>query len=209
VIALTAYRSAELLASADCLLPIATFTETAGTFVNAAGTVQSFNGVVRPFGQARPAWKVLRVLGNLLELSGFDADSAEQVRAQVLPAEVGSLLSNRIASVSPAPLTDTEGWQRVADVPIYAVDPIVRRAPSLQQTRDARAPSARMNAQSLARLGLAPGERVVVRQGRGSAVLPVELDPGVAADAVRIAAAHESTAGLGPMFGQISLERAQ
>src|SRR5690606_15652269 len=84
VIALTAYRSAELLELADCLLPIAPFTETAGTFVNCEGRVQGFNGVVRPAGEARPAWKVLRVLGNRLGLAGFDHDSPEAVRAEAL-----------------------------------------------------------------------------------------------------------------------------
>src|SRR5690606_2432576 len=72
VIALSAYRSPELMELADCLLPIAPFTETSGTFVNGEGRVQTFNGVVQPLADARPAWKVLRVLGNLLELDGFD-----------------------------------------------------------------------------------------------------------------------------------------
>ena len=69
---------------ADVLLPIAPFTETAGTFVNAEGTVQTFNGVVRPFGDTRPAWKVLRVLGSLLGVPGFEYDTSEEVRAAAL-----------------------------------------------------------------------------------------------------------------------------
>jgi NADH-quinone oxidoreductase subunit G len=83
VVALTAFKDAAA-DFADVLLPIAPFTETSGTFVNAEGRVQSFHGVVKPLGDARPAWKVLRVLGNLLGLQGFEQTSSEEVRAQAL-----------------------------------------------------------------------------------------------------------------------------
>jgi NADH-quinone oxidoreductase subunit G len=213
VIALTAFRSDELLESADCLLPITPFTETAGAFVNCAGTVQSFAGVVRPRGDARPGWKVLRVLGNLLSVAGFDQESAEQVRAQALPADVAARLSNAVSGglALPAP---SAGLQRVADVPINFADAIVRRAPSLQATRDAQPPKARMNAATLATLGLAAGDAVRVRQalgaaGQGEALLEAALDAGVADGVVRIATAHASTAGLGAMFGEVAVERAR
>jgi NADH-quinone oxidoreductase subunit G len=213
VIALTAYRSAELLESADCLLPITPFTETAGTFVNCAGTVQGFNGVVRPRGEARPAWKVLRVLGNLLSLPGFDQDSADAVRAQALPADVAVRLSNAVSGPLEVPAAAAGGLQRVADVPLYRTDPIVRRAPSLQLTRDAALPTARMNATTLAGLGLASGDAVRVRQSTGDdmsgeALLAAELDARVADGTVRIAAAHESTSRLGAMTGALTVERA-
>jgi len=205
VIALTAYRSAELLESADCLLPVTPFTETAGTFVNCAGTAQAFSGVVRPRGDSRPAWKVLRVLGNLLQLAGFDQDSVEQVRAQALPADVAARLSNTVSGPIAVPQAEG-GLQRLADVPIYATDPIVRRAPSLQQTTDAEPPKARMNAATIASLGLVAGDTVRVTQGGGEARLVVALDTRVADATVRIAAAHEATAGLGAMFGAIAVE---
>ena len=83
VVALTPFRSAGDDV-ADVLLPIAPFTETSGTFVNAEGRVQSFHGVVKPLGEARPAWKVLRVLGNLLGLAGFEFESSEEVRDEAL-----------------------------------------------------------------------------------------------------------------------------
>jgi len=210
VIALTAFRSADLLQHADCLLPVTPFTETAGTFVSCEGRVQSFSGVVRPRGEARPAWKVLRVLGNLLQLAGFDQQSAEEVRARALPADYAARLSNALSDEpSPVPPPAAEPLQRVADVPIYACDPIVRRAPSLQQTRDARPPAARMNARTLAALGLADGVAVRIRQGEGTeALLAAELDERLADGVVRVAAAHESTGRLGPMFGPIRVERA-
>ena len=215
VIGLTAFASAELLETADCLLPVTPFSETAGTFVNAAGTVQTFSGVVRPRGEARPAWKVLRVLGNLLQLAGFDQESAEQVRAVALPGEVSARLSNEIDGELQLPRRgDAAALHRLADVPIYSVDPIVRRAPSLQLTRDAEAPTVRMNASTLAALGLVAGERVRVMQplaagGRGEAILVAALDARVADGTIRLSAAHPSTSTLGAMFGEIAVERAQ
>jgi NADH-quinone oxidoreductase subunit G len=214
VIALSSFRSPELMELADCLLPIAPFTETSGTFVNCEGRVQSFNGVVRPLGETRPGWKVLRVLGNLLELPGFDFESSEAVRAQVLKGDVAALLDNRVAvdldalSLQPAPALAAGTLERLADVPIYFVDPLVRRAESLQKTRDARAPQARMSAATLAALGIAAGERVRVRQGAGEAVVEAAQDDAVAAGVVRLAAAHASTAGLASMFGSVTVARA-
>jgi NADH-quinone oxidoreductase subunit G len=207
VVALSAFRSAELLESASCLLPITPFTETGGTFVNLAGTVQSFSGVVRPRGEARPGWKVLRVLGNALGVPGFDFDTVEQVRAQALPDDVAARLSNAIDG-SVRPTAAGTGVERIADVPIYAADPIVRRAPSLQQTPDAGPPALRAAAATLQRLGLAAGDRAWVGQGGGSVVLEVVRDDRVAEGAVRVAAAHPLTRALGPMIGPVDVERA-
>jgi NADH-quinone oxidoreductase subunit G len=215
VVALTAFASPDLLEVADCLLPVTPFTETAGSFVNCAGTSQSFNAVVRPAGEARPAWKVLRVLGNLLELPGFDQETAEQVRAQALPADLSGQLSPGLRGAPanvPAP-GSASTLERIADVPVYFSDPIVRRASSLQQTTDAAAPAVRLNAVTLTRLGLTAGDSVrVVQEGAGASgmsTLSVMLDEGVADNVVRLAAAHVSTAALGAMIGPISLERIQ
>jgi NADH-quinone oxidoreductase subunit G len=214
VIALTAYASDELLQTADCLLPIAPFTETAGSFVNCAGTLQTFTGVVRCAGDSRPAWKVLRVLGNLLELTGFDQDSTDQVRAAALPAELVAGLSKSIragAQGAPMAAASADQLERIADVPVYFSDPIVRRAASLQQTTDADAPAARINAATLAKLGLQSGQSVRVTQGAAAsaaqAVVSVVLDDGVADGVVRLAAAHTLTSTLAAMVGPIRLER--
>src|SRR5690606_29795571 len=94
VVALSCYESPELLEVADCLLPVGPFTETAGCFVNLEGRAQSFNGVVRAAGEARPAWKVLRVLGNRLELEGFEQASAEEVRNEALAGDIASRPGN-------------------------------------------------------------------------------------------------------------------
>lgn len=127
----------------DVLLPIAPFSETSGSFVNAEGRLQTFNAVVKPLGETRPAWKVLRVLSNLLGLRGFEQESSQAVLASALPGvENGTLvarsqLSNSIqADVVLAPATIAP-----CVASIYQLDALVRRAPSLQATADARAAS--------------------------------------------------------------------
>ena len=119
---------------ADVLLPIAPFTETAGTFVNTEGRAQSFYGVVRPLGETRPGWKVLRVLGSLLGLPGFEQETIEDVRKAALPHPVSDRLSN--ATTASIDIAAVEHQPCVAA--IYQLDGIVRRAPSLQLTADAR-----------------------------------------------------------------------
>jgi NADH-quinone oxidoreductase subunit G len=198
-------------AYADVLLPIAPFTETSGSFVNCEGRVQSFRGVVRPLGETRPGWKVLRVLGTLLDRAGFDAETSEQVRDALL-AEVGDVqarLSNATRSaIAAQPAAATGTVERVADVPIYFADALVRRARSLQLTADARAPRARMHRSLLDGLGIAEGAQVRVTQGRGEAVLAATADPAVPPGIVRIAAAHPSTCGLEGLSGPVKVERA-
>ncbi len=195
---------------ADVLLPVSPFTETAGTFVSCEARVQRFNGVVKPRGDARPAWKVLRVLGSLLGLPGFDLESIDDVRAQMLPRDdaIPGMLGNGTRVPIAAPATASRGFERVADVPVYFADPLVRRAPSLQQTADARPPRARMSAITLQQIGVAEGAPIRVRQGRGEAVLPAAADAGVPAGVVRIAAAHPSTCGLDGLSGPVIVERA-
>jgi len=118
---------------ADVLLPIGTFAETSGTFVNAEGRWQSWAGCIKPLGEARPGWKVLRVLGNLLALDGFGYDSSEEVREE---------LRGLVAPVAPAEVLREIGVMAVAqqrEVPVYGGDALVRRSAPLQQTALARA----------------------------------------------------------------------
>lgn len=194
---------------ADVLLPIAPFTETGGSFVNAEGRVQSFHGVVRPLGDTRPGWKVLRVLGNLLGLNGFAQESVEDVRAAAGLADdkVAARLSNA-SGVTPQIAAAPAGLQRLAPVGLYDTDLVVRRAPSLQATADAQAPRVAVGTALATQLGLKDGAKVRVKQGEGSVVLPVTIDPTLAASTVRVSAGHPSTAALGAVFGTVSLERA-
>src|SRR4029077_3336210 len=119
------------------LLPMGTFAESSGTYVNCEGQWQSQPGAAQPLGEARPGWKVLRVLGNLLNLERFDYLSSEAVLAEVRRACAGA---------TPAPYGGRHVVAAVmrgggidgglADVPMYQTDAVVRRAPSLQRTRE-------------------------------------------------------------------------
>ncbi|WP_367067789.1 NADH-quinone oxidoreductase subunit NuoG [Oryzisolibacter sp. LB2S] len=123
----------------DVLLPIAPFTETSGSFVNAEGRVQSFHAVVRPLGETRPAWKVLRVLANIMGLQGVDFESSQDVLNQVT-AGVEQLSADQLSNTTKAPITVAQGpSQGPAVASIYQLDGLVRRAPALQLTADARA----------------------------------------------------------------------
>jgi NADH-quinone oxidoreductase subunit G len=208
VVALSAFESATLRELADVMLPIAPFSETSGTFVSCEGRSQSFAAVARPAGDTRPGWKVLRVLGNLLALEGFSYGDSESVRDEALGADVAAALGNGLEGiVVNASLAGSAALERVADVPIHFADPLVRRAPSLQKTRDAASPVARMSPATLARLGVAAGDRVRVSQGSGCAELVAQVDEGLADGCVRVAAAHPTTAALGAMSGDLSVER--
>jgi NADH-quinone oxidoreductase subunit G len=199
---------------ADVLLPVAPFTETPGIFVNCEGRAQAFNAVVPTLVDARPAWKVLRVLGSVLGLADFGYDSIEAVRRE-RPSqdEITARLSNatkialdaRVAAPNDGNVSGSQ-TERVADVPIYFADPLVRRAPSLQKTRDAHAPLARVNATTLSALKLTDGGAARVRQAGGEAMMKIAVDAGVPDGCVRVAAAHATTSMLGPMFGPIGVE---
>jgi len=209
VIALTSFTSSALLDKADVMLPIAPFTETSGTFVNCEGRAQSFTAVAPAAGESRPAWKVLRVLGNLLDLSGFDYNDSEAVLAEVLKGDIASQLDNAIGDIEISLADDpAAGLERIADVPLHFADPLVRRSPPLQQTRDARAPAAAIHPETLAELGIEDGDQVTVRKGEAQVVLTALADCAVARGCAQISAAHETTVALGPMFGRITVERA-
>ena len=202
---------------ADVMLPIAPFTETGGTFVNCEGRAQTFNGTVKPLGETRPGWKVLRVLGNLLGLTGFEYETADDVRSEILGSskeaapDLTVRLNNRLgmapqmAAATPTSTADMV-LERVADVPVYFTDAIVRRAHALQATSDARAPQVHVSAVLAQQLRLGEGSMLKVTQGSGSATLAAVVDTGLPHNVIRIAAGHSSTAGLGAMFGPISVE---
>jgi NADH-quinone oxidoreductase subunit G len=208
-VALTAFRSAALDAC-DVLLPIASFAETGGAYVNMEGRMQTFQGAVKPRGEARPAWKVLRVLGNLLSLGGFDYDSVESVRADALPQgqeHIAARLDNTIAGVKLDSLNADGGLSRLGETPAYQLDPLTRRAPALQAAAGVDG-EAWANGALLAQLGLEAGISVRVKQGDGTAVLTLRQDDRLADGVVRVAAAHPATVALGSRFGVITVERA-
>ncbi len=210
VVSLSSYKG-NALQYADVLLPIAPFTETSGTFISTEGRIQSFNGVVSPLGDTRPAWKVLRVIGNLFDFDGFDYETSEQVYADIFSngtATVDAYLNNNLGSLDIA-LNEVEedSIQRIGEVPIYQADPIVRRAESLQLTRDAADPLAWMSSDLLKKLGICAGDDVKVKQGDGEAQLKAACDNRLPDNCVRVAAAHPNTATLGAMFGKVLVEK--
>ena len=209
VMALTAYRTPEMEQYADVLLPVAAFAETSGTFVNAEGRWQSFEAVVPPLGETRPAWKVLRVMGNLLELDGFDYMDSYEVRDE-LRGRVGEARpDNKGAWREPSQLNgQTRGLTRIGDVPIYAVDAVVRRGSALQQTRDAGGATLGLNQQLAGKLGLRAGDRAKVTQDNGEAVLEVAVDGRVPDGCAHVRAGIPDTAGLGPCIGEMSVSKA-
>ncbi|WP_186248530.1 MULTISPECIES: NADH-quinone oxidoreductase subunit NuoG [unclassified Burkholderia] len=197
---------------ADVLLPVAPFTETAGTYVNAEGTVQSFNGVVRPLGDTRPGWKVLRVLGSLLGLPNFEYETSEEVRLAALgDAGVAGRLSNQpsVAPVRVAANAANGGFERLADVPIYHADALVRRAGALHLTAAAKAANAAaLPAALFDKLGLKEGDAVRVRQGERAVQLPAVRDANLAETVVRVSAATPAGAALGSLSGELVVEKA-
>lgn len=184
VVAMSAYKH-HAVDYADVLLPIAPFTETAGTFINTEGQVQSFSGVAKPLGDARPAWKVLRVLGNMLGLQGFDYNDAESVRKDIAPdlnVALKEKLNNQISGIKIETNIASSSLQRIAEVPIYSTDSIVRRAPSLQKTRLSALPVAVVNSALLLSLDLKVGDSINITQlasplplaGEGSRVRAID-----------------------------------
>jgi NADH-quinone oxidoreductase subunit G len=198
VIVMSSYRSEPMLGYADCLLPIAPYTESSGTLVNMEGRRQAYVAVVKPPGQARPGWKALRVLADLLQLPGLAFETVEEVRRAAIARADAYPLSNHCGTVpglflnlQPVPVLE-----RVAEVPIYATDPVVRRAESLQCTRDARPALLRAHPDTLAHLGARDGAKLRIVQGEGEAILPASADPRVAPGVLRIPAALPATMAL-------------
>ena len=210
VIALSAYKSADLLEVADVILPITPFTETVSTFVNAEGLVQTIQPSVKPLGDSRPAWKVLRVLGGLLNVDGFLFNMPEEVLEEALGDNYCAKLNNQssVNALGNVNQTTFNGLERIADVNIYGGDQIVRRSPPLQLTRDAkRGNQIGLGQKLFSDLGLKEGDAVLITQDTLSVVMPATLEENLAPGAVRISAGTVASAKLGPMFGPVSISK--
>jgi NADH-quinone oxidoreductase subunit G len=185
---------------------VATFAETAGCYVNAEGCWQSFQGASKPLGEARPAWKVLRVLGNLCNISGFDYVSCEDVLTEVREACARVQPDNTPDFSQTLTPFQTAGLLRVADVPIYAVDPLVRRARSLQASPLARPAEVRLHPAMAQDLGVAGREQVQVRQNGAVVELPLVLDNSVPKGCAWIPAGLPASVALGPAVGPVAIQ---
>ncbi|XXQ67890.1 NADH-quinone oxidoreductase subunit NuoG [Neisseriaceae bacterium B1] len=209
VLAFTAYESDALREVADVMLPIAPFTETAGSLINMEGRLQSFHGVVQGLGESRPLWKILRVLGNVFELQGFDFETQEQVLAEALNVNtLPEKLNNRSTFTgTAAPISGSLKTVRVGGVGIYHTDPIVRRAQSLQQTSHAATPEARVNPITLATFSLVDGDIATARQNGASVNVVVRSDSTLPENVVYLPH-HSDNAVLGGLMNSIELKRA-
>jgi NADH-quinone oxidoreductase subunit G len=209
VMVFTPYVSDAMKAYADLLLPIVPNTETAGSFMNMEGRLQAFNPVVKPLGEAKPAWKVLRVLGGLLGLPGFDFDTVETVRAALAPCDLsGTLATSYPVPVSLPAVTAATNLMHVAEMPIYHTDSIVRRATSLQKTvHAANLDRVFVNASTAAALALTEGDQVEVSQGDDRIVLALSVDSLLADGVVKTWSATEYSLGLRHHLGLVDLRK--
>ncbi len=209
-IVFSSFDSPALREYADIILPLAGFAETAGTFVNVEGRWQSFDAAVSPVGESRPGWKILRVLGNHCGLQGFDYFSTEEIRAEMQEKCNDIELSNTInhvTEVAGIPVPGDKQLLRIAEMPVYTVDPLVRRAEPLQQTNDARtAHAAALSSATAAQLGLVDAERVKARQNGTVASFPLRIDDSVPQGCVWLALGVPGSERMGSAFGPIEIE---
>ena len=212
--ALRAMQGAELVISltpyvgkgyAKMILPTVTFAETSGTYINAEGRWQSFRGATKPFGEARPAWKVLRVLGNWCGVNAFDYTTSEEVLAEAQSVCADATPDNTPDLSKPLkPFScEFDGLLRVADVPIYAVDALVRRARSLQRSPLAPPIEVRLHPAAASDLGVIGREEVQVRQNGVAVNLPLVLDDSVPRGRAWIPAGLNASIAFGPAVGPV------
>ncbi len=207
VVSISAYNSASVKNVADVMLPAASFMETSGTYVNAEGFWQSFKAVVEAKGGSRPAWKILRVLGNLTGLDDFDYFSSDDVKKEVRSKCESIELSNAITKAGTVKINSAaKGIYRSSDVPMYAADAVVRRAASLQKTVDAQSMCVRLNSAEANRLGVSAATAVTVKQADNSIALTLVIDDTIPDDCAWIPSALEGNDLLGDAFAVVSVE---
>ncbi len=215
VIALTPYVTESIKQVANIILPIAATPETSGTFVNASGQWQSFSAMAKAPGEARPAWKVLRVLGNFFKQEGFEYASSEEILSEIKSYGAPELtfnqeLSKIIDFTKVAPLPIKTGLARMNLVPLYGVDMIVRHAKSLSETVQMRDLDKIIISPVLAKSkNLKDGDKARVTVGSVSIELPVLIEPTLADQTVSIFQSRSATLPLGNLCEGLALEKAE
>jgi NADH-quinone oxidoreductase subunit G len=199
-VVLSPFATDAIRSYAHVILPMVTFAETSGTYVNTEGLWQGMRAVARPLGEARPAWKILRVLGNLLNLDGFEFMSSEDVRDELRTACQGVQLSSQISpwAVSSSQGTAAQGMQRLGGVAMFAVDALVRRSASLQETAAAQeANKIRLHPAEIQRLGLLDGGIAMVSSGTNQVQMMVQVDDGLPVGCAWVAYGTDVSMALG------------
>jgi NADH-quinone oxidoreductase subunit G len=211
VVALTPFVGKGLQQVADVLLPVAAFGESAGSLINVEGQLQQFNGATAPPGEARPAWKVFRVLGNLLDLDGFEQDSVADV--------VDAGLTKRLESVTTLPFADTgwragerlfttDGCQRTGEVAPCSIDGLVRRAPSLQASADGWDGHVAISPAQAQTLLVGDGDRLTLTGSDGEVTLPLRIDPALAERSIALPGGVAESVAVGGLLSPLTLKKA-
>lgn len=207
VIALSAYCNDQMREYADLILPIVPFTETSGTFVNVEGRWQTFKACTRPYAQARPGWKVLRVLANLFSVSGFDYVSTDEIREELNLLLAASKFSGpgwyqprNLRVKSKAAIDHIGEW------PVYAVDSIVRRSQALQESATSESIQCNMNQQLADKLQLMDQQQLIITQGKRAVKLPLKVNSRIADDSVVLAYGVHETIEVSDLFEPLQLQ---
>jgi NADH-quinone oxidoreductase subunit G len=207
-VSLSVFRNPLIDKYADVILPVGPFTETSGTFVNAAGDWQTFKGVAAAFEEARPAWKVLRVLGNLFHLQGFDFTSSKEIHDEVKVA-VDKMQPVKISEANTSQeKTASDKLVRIGTIPIYAIDALSRRAKPLQAAQpilEGVLANVRVHPALGKNLKLNEGEMVTVKQKQGEVSLPLMFDARLPERAVFIPGGIPETSDLSELFGAVEI----
>lgn len=205
VVLLTAYQDESMYDYADVILPMAPFAETSGTYINVDKAWQTVKGALAPQGEARPAWKILRVLGNLLDCNGFEYASTDDV-LQEIKREIDMIRETKYTPFYPETLPQEQAnLVRVGEWPLYRCDQIVRHAQPLQVCASADTACIRIHPETAHRLKL--DGAATISQGDIKITLPLERDERLAQDVLWVANALPETVDLGSAFGPITVLR--
>lgn len=205
VVMMSAYHHESMQDYADVILPIAPYAETSGTYINIDNTWQTVKGAMSPHGEARPAWKILRVLGNLLHCTDFDYTSTEDILSEV-KSVCAMTMEHEYTPYYPESLPVlNQSLVRVGEWPLYRIDAIVRNAKELQFCAASETACIRINPSTADRLKL--DEIATVSQGDIEITLPLKRDERIAADVVWVANAIPETVDLGHSFAAITIKR--
>lgn len=209
VVMMTPFVNDRIKEYADVLLPIGTLGETSGTFINMEGLWQHFAGAAKALGDARPAWKVLRVMGNLLNVEGFDYMEPGDV-SQECSDVFGDIENDNVLKLDRDVVAfKADGLHRVSETALYGSDMLVRRAPSLQATDDsARQRCVIMNPSDAEAAGVADGDTVVAVVGDSEFQTALRVDEGVARGSVFLASGLPQLASFGARFAPITVRKA-
>lgn len=205
VVAINSFHNELVAEHADVILPAACFTETSGTFIGIDQQWQRFAGGVQPRGDSRPGWKILRVLGNVSKLSGFDQISSQDV-VDELEAELNRSSKQAMQDFIPESVSLESDLMLVSEVPMYRTDSLLRHSNALQQTPENKSNEfARINQQEADKRGLDHQLPVTIKHGGNSISLPLEIDNAIADGCIFVAAATVATVSLGTMFAQVEV----